>query len=462
MANRMRIVVICAALTLATMASADPTPLGLAECIELALTHNSDLRLAEEGLTRSQADAKAAFARRLPSVNANLLNFSRSRTGPSVRIQDNPAGIDPVTGDRIFAEEETRIPAVDRSNYSVSASVSHTIYDAGAGRHSDNAARAAVDGALYDYDARQAQVVYAVKDGYFSLLKASELTQVQRESLELSERRLDEAQTRLDVGAGTRVDVLRLQVAAENTQAELINSQQQERLVIARLNYLMGRDVQSPLAVETLAEEDFIFEPPPPLHDLISAVQARNPDLQRLNSSVRAAELSVKSSQSAYLPRVSGSVSYSRSNEVLDRVYGNLSQEYRLNAGVGISYNVFDGGIRAAGVNRSKSSLNTARLTLEQRERDIALAVETTWLEMDRLRRILQLNGSTVELATEDLHLAEERYRVGKGTLLEVLDAQVSFTNARSSLVRTRYDLAVSHADLQRLLGGTGAHRQQQ
>ena len=54
------------------------------------------------------------------------------------------------------------------------------------------------------------------------------------------------------------------------------------------------------------------------------------------------------------------------------------------------------------------------------------------------------------------LHLAEERYRVGKGTLLEALDAQVNFTEARSSLVRTRYDLAVADADLQRLLGMTG------
>jgi outer membrane protein len=453
----MRIAVICTIVGGALAAAVDAVPLSLHECIDLALTNNTDVRLAQEGLSRSRADTKSAFARRLPSVSANLLGYSRSRTGPSVRIQDNPAGIDSISGERIFVEEETRIPAIDRDNFSVSTNLSHTFFDAGEGRHSHNAARANLEGAMFDFDTRQAQVVFWVKQGYYFLLKASELTQVQIESLELSQRRLDEARARLQVGAGTRVDVLRLQVAAENTQAALINSQQQERLAIAQLNYLLGRDVLSPLEVEPMSEQDLRVDSPRPLPALVDQVQARNPDLQRLQTSVQAAEFAAKSSRAAYAPRVSGNLSYSRSNEVFDRVYGDLSQEYRLNAGLSVSYNVFDGGIRSANVQRSKSSLNTARLTLEARGRDVALAVETTWLELDRLRRILGIAEHTVELATEDLHLAEERYRVGKGTLLEALDAQVSFTEARSSLVRTRYDLAVADADLQRLLGVTGS-----
>ncbi|MBT5146734.1 MAG: TolC family protein, partial [Gemmatimonadetes bacterium] len=175
----MRIAVICTIVGLAFAAAADTVLLTLDECIDLALTQNTDVRLAEEGLTRSQADAKSASARRLPSVSANLLGYSRSRTGPSVRIQDNPAGIDSSSGERIFVEEETRIPAIDRDNFSLSTNLSHTFFDAGEGRHSHNAARANLAGANFDFDARKAQVVFAVKQGYYSLLKASDLTQVQ-------------------------------------------------------------------------------------------------------------------------------------------------------------------------------------------------------------------------------------------------------------------------------------------
>ena len=128
----MHIVVICSILASLTHAAiADDTPLTLGQCIEIALAQNTDVRLAEEGLPRSHADAKSAYARRLPSISAGLLSYSRSRTGPSVRIQDNPAGTDPVTGELSFVEEETRIPAVDRDNYSLSANLNHTIFDAG-------------------------------------------------------------------------------------------------------------------------------------------------------------------------------------------------------------------------------------------------------------------------------------------------------------------------------------------
>lgn len=60
-----------------------------------------------------------------------------------------------------------------------------------------------------------------------------------------------------------------------------------------------------------------------------------------------------------------------------------------------------------------------------------------------------------MQLAGQELRLAEERYNVGMGRLLEVLDAQVGFTQARSDEVRIRYDLTIALADLDRLTGAT-------
>ena len=70
-----------------------------------------------------------------------------------------------------------------------------------------------------------------------------------------------------------------------------------------------------------------------------------------------------------------------------------------------------------------------------------------------------ELESKTVQLQfekerlEEDLRLAEERYRVGKARLLEVLDAQVNLTQVRGDLVRTRYDLKIAEAELARLTG---------
>jgi outer membrane protein TolC len=431
-------------------------PLTLEQCIKRALKQNTGVLVAEQSLRRSEADVKSARSSRLPSANATLFGFGRSRTGPAVRIQENPTGeLDSDTGQRIFQEEKTRIPAIDRNSYSFSASLSHTFYDAGRRANDHKAARHNLDSSESNFQARRAEVVASVKRRYYELLKAAELVQVQEESLKLSEKQLENARVRLQVGSGTEVDVLRLQVALDNAQSQLINAEQGVFLGKAQLNHVMGEDVRAPLKVARLQEVEWKMPvAQDSLPKIVARVATRNPALQSLNQAVVASEYNLKAARAAWYPRVSGSLSYSRNNEVFDRVYQDLDQNYRLNLGMSLTYNMFDGGLRQANIDRSWVALESARMNARQQEREIALQIETAYLELVRLEKILRLGERTVKLAEEDLRLAEERYRVGKGRLLEVLDAHVGFTEARSNLVRTRYDLKIAEADLEYLTGG--------
>ena len=435
---------------------AEAEPLTLEECIEQALIHNNQVRLAKQTVRRSEASVKSARAERLPNANVTLMNFTRARTGPSVRVQENPTELtDPATGRRIFREETTLIPAIERSSFSFSASVNQNLYDGGRSRHGHNSARQSLSGAEMDMEAQRATTVFNAKERFFALLKAQDLVEVQREALKLSEKQLEEAEARLEVGAGIRADVLRLQVATENAQADLINAEQQEMLARANLNHIMGAKISEPLEIAPVTD----FEPVDPteieLADLVRQALDSNPLMERLRFTQESASHDLSAAKAAWHPRVDGGISYSRNNEVFDRVYQELDQNYRLSANVSLTYNLFDGGVRGANVARSRSSLETARMNTEQQQRDLALSVETAYLELVRLNKILRINERTVELAKEDLRLAEESYRVGRGTLLELLDAQVGFIQARSNQVRGRHDLAVADAEVERLTAQT-------
>ena len=446
-----------AVLLLASATALPAERLSLEQCIDLALDSNTQVLQAEQQVLRSEADVASARAQRLPSLSTTLANLGRSRTGPSLRIQENPTGqVDPETGERIFAEERTRIPAIDRSSYSLSAGVGHTIWDGGARRWSHRGARESLAASELGLRSGRDGVVFQVKQRYYGLLKAQELVEVQEEALKLSLKRQEEAEIRLEVGAGTRVDLLRLQVAADNARADLINAEQQVQLSRASLNHVLGRGLWAPLETTPLAGDPAL---PPETAEaetmagLVDRAKRSNPGLEQARRNRSSAEMNLKARRAAWHPRLSGNVSYSRNNEVFERVYGDLDQNYRLNAGLSLTYQLFDGGLRSADVDRARSSLESARLGLEQQERDLALSVETTYLELVRLGRILRIARRTAELAAEDLRLAEERYRVGKGRLLEVLDAQVGLTSARNNRVNTRYDLALAEADLERLTG---------
>ena len=438
----------------AAASAAKAGTLTLDECIRQALEQNNQMRLAAQAVRRSEMDVKSARAGRLPSINASVLNFSRSRTGPSVRIQENPTDrFDPETGQRIFREETTQIPAIDRNSFSLSASVSQTLYDGGSRRHAHNAARQELNLSETALEAQRAETIFGVRQRYFALLKAQDLLEVQREALKLSEKQLEGAAMRLEVGAGVRADVLRLKVAVGNAEADLINAEQGVVLARASLNHFMGRGISEPLQTAPVENAPLPLAELP-LDELLRAAESSNHDIRQLEYAHLAAEHDLSSAKSAWHPRLSGSLSYGRNNEVLDRVYQDFDQNYRINAGVSVTYNLFDGGLRSAGIQRSRIGLENARLNLEQQRREVALAVETAHLELVRLDKILEISEGTLAVAGEDLKLARESYEVGQGTLLELLDAQVNFTQARSSRVRARHDLAVARANIERLLGG--------
>ena len=60
---------------------------------------------------------------------------------------------------------------------------------------------------------------------------------------------------------------------------------------------------------------------------------------------------------------------------------------------------------------------------------------------------------TVLESAEEDFKLSQVRYSQGSTTILEVLNAQVSVVQAKSSLVRSKYDAFIQQANLKALLG---------
>ncbi|MDP6528107.1 MAG: TolC family protein, partial [Gemmatimonadota bacterium] len=81
------------------------------------------------------------------------------------------------------------------------------------------------------------------------------------------------------------------------------------------------------------------------------------------------------------------------------------------------------------------------------------LGVHSAHLDVEIARESIGVAGSGVRSAEEDLRLAQERFKLGEGTILEVIDAQVNHTRARTSLVSATYDLRLAQAGLRRAMG---------
>ena len=109
---------------------------------------------------------------------------------------------------------------------------------------------------------------------------------------------------------------------------------------------------------------------------------------------------------------------------------------------------------------RNTSSYSRARYAamaederLDYVNRDLRRQLENTLSNLESLHQIHPINQEVLASAEADVRLAEEQYKLGAISILDLLNAQVSLITAKSSSVRTTYDIKIGEAQLESITG---------
>jgi outer membrane protein TolC len=122
-------------------------------------------------------------------------------------------------------------------------------------------------------------------------------------------------------------------------------------------------------------------------------------------------------------------------------------------AGAQVSWSLFDGQLTRGKVVEARAHYERAKLDIDDSSREIELDVRTAYSNFIEAQEILESQKTVQEEAEEALRLAEARMHAGSGTQLDVLDAQTSLTQARTTQVQALHDYAVARSRLQRAMG---------
>ena len=113
---------------------------------------------------------------------------------------------------------------------------------------------------------------------------------------------------------------------------------------------------------------------------------------------------------------------------------------YDLQAGVSANWNVFDSGVTNAQIDEAKANRDTAKLNLQKAQEDADLAVRTAYYNMREAEHRLDSPEDAVGQAEQDAYIAREKYRVGEGILLDVIDARKALSTAKLNHISAQYD----------------------
>lgn len=398
----------------ASVAFAAPVELSLSDSVALALKNNPSIKMAQSDKDKSKWSVDEAKAGRLPTVSL----------GSSYSLKDNnPAGTD------------------DLSN---SLRMNWQLYSGGRVEGQIDQAKRGVQVADLGVEKTKQQLKLDTTSAYFTILQTKNLVDVNQQSVSNLQEHLTSVQAKYDVGVVAKSDVLRAEVELANAQQNLIKAQNNYDLAVAGLLNTMTIDPGTELALtDTLGYQKYDKT----LEDSLTAAQVR-PDVAQADENVKIAETAIKVAKSGNRPSVSVSASNGWSGSVLPE-----SGDDNWNVGLSASWSLFDAGSSNAKVKQADASLDKVKEQAVQVKNAAALEVRQNYLSMQEAEKRIDTNKVAVGKAEEDLVIAREKYNAGVGTNLDVIDAQLALTQAKTNEIQALYDYNVSVAKIDKAIG---------
>ncbi|MBO5874715.1 MAG: TolC family protein, partial [Rikenellaceae bacterium] len=251
------------------------------------------------------------------------------------------------------------------------------------------------------------------------------------------------------VGSVSEYDLVTSQVAVANAEPNVFNAENSIVLALWQLKALLGMD----LAMDVDCKES--------LKDFEKAMSAnvskgdlsQNSNMRQLDIQEEMLKKSVEIQRAANLPSLALSVNYN---------YIAMSEDlkikdYKFNpysvAALSLNVPIFAGGKRRADLNSAKINLENLQLQRENLERQLNTAVVQYHSNM--LTNIKQYYAAdqTIVQAKRGYDIAVKRYEVGEGTLVEIDNSQVAYTQAELSKNTAIYNYLINKVGLDKIKG---------
>lgn len=454
-------------LFLAANLIAQTTPgkqLTLKQAVDAALEKNIDILRAQNTLEAQQSAVLSAYGNFLPNISASGgYSNSDSRSPGSAAgfsfpspILYTPTGGSQQTG-TISAYSPGSSGQLTKTSYSAGMKASLTLFDGFNNTSSLNKASSIAVANEYSLYRTKQSIIFQTQTSYLQVLLNKSLLKVSEDNLKRSQQQLQRIIESNKVGSVAAADVYRQQVTTANDELALIRAQNTYDNSKADLLFLLSLDVsqeydisdpgliveaeQAIPADEKVAYSDY--------GQLVSKAVASRPDYQAAKYGMESAESDVTIARSAYFPAISANVGYSFDNAQLS----GLSDNKTLNWGISFSLPLFNGFQTNARVQAAKLALRNSEQEVAQTERQVQVDVRKAKLNFESAQKQLEVSLKTVISAVEDRRIAEERYNLGAGILLDLLTANANYTQALSNKVTAQYNLVLAKQQLKYVVG---------
>ncbi|MFD0326639.1 efflux transporter outer membrane subunit [Lysobacter gummosus] len=401
----------------------------LENLIGRALDNNRDLRVAVLNVEKARAQYRIQRADRVPALGAS-------------------AQLDRRGGDNVPVTEQ------------YTAGIGITNFELDLFGRVRSLSQSALQRYFAEEEARrsaQLSLIAEVANAYLTLAADRELLSVSEATLKNQQAAYDLTEKRRELGAVSGLELSQARTQVEQARADSARYAGQVAQDINALNLLVGETVDPALLPQKLTDGVTGLAGLP--SGLPSEVLLRRPDVLQAEHTLRAQNANIGAARAAFFPSINLTGFLGSASNELSGLFDSNTRAWTVNPVINLP--IFQGGKLRANLASAKADQQIALAQYEKAIqsgfRDVADALALT----KTLAEQRQAQEALVEAASRADQLSTARYKAGRDSYLNQLDAQRTLYGAQQGLVTTRLSEQANRVTLYKVLGGGWNERSQ-
>ncbi len=393
--------------------------LKIEEAISMAREHVPFYRAAAFRVQSSQELYKSTLGPYFPSVDASTVQ-QRHMTSPE--------------------EFNTRL-------YDVTAS--YTLFDGGRRRANREISRLTLESDRELLKTNMLDLEFGVKSAFYSTLAQKETLEQRKLQFQDTQKDFEVAEGRYKFGVARLSEVLQASVRLEQSRFNVVQSEGNLNKAYADLNSLIGKPLQD--RYELHGSLDMEFQPPS--REAVYEIALGRPEIRQAENTLKITESSRLLSLSTFFPILGVNATYQSSSGGLAGIAtgtGAITEETVL--GFTATWNIFELG-KFYQYRSSVIEQNVSAELLNDTKRTILLDVDKAYEDFLTTRNQLKVAHQQLKQAEQNYAQAYGEYKVGKGDILSLVQAESQLSTAREQLVASRLAVILAKSQLERVVG---------
>ena len=453
----------------------EPVVITLEQALEIALSENISVKVADMEIERTEYAKKGSYAALWPQIDASGA-YQRTIKKQVMYMDFDMSSLGGMLGGGAGEGEGTELPEGTEIPDGAGSSTEDTSSSSGGGMEVGrwntwstgvSAAMPLVNAQLWqslkisgmDVElavekarASRLDMVTQVKQAYYSVLLSKQAFDVYKQVYENAVRNYEETQKKYDAEKVSEMELIRSKTTVANAIPNVYNAESSVILALWQLKAVLGVDLEMNIDVAG-ALEDYGQQMFYDIHSHDGATLEDNTTMKQLAIQTEQLAEMVKMQKFANIPSLALAFNYSINAMTNDFKFSEYKWTPYSYVGLSLSIPIFAGGKRYNAIRQSENQYKQVQLQSLNTERQLKIAIRQHLTTMEMNMKSYYAAQDAIASAQKGYDIMEMSYQVGRGTLIELNDAQLALTQAQLAESQAIYNFLNAKAQLEQTLG---------